>query len=288
MQITIVGCGYVGSALASHWRGLHRLKLTTTRPERIEELAALGGEVRVLEGRDETALHAALEGAEAAVLTLAPTGDRQVGVDAYARTYIDTCRSLAAVLPRLPGLRQVLYTGSCSVYGDAAGGWVDETTPTAPTDEHGQVLVEAERILLGCRRPGLAVGLFRLGALHGPGREIHRRFAPLAGRSRPGDGRHHTNWIHRDDAVAALDLALRQRLDAVVNLVDGHPITARALMEAVCRARGLPPVIWEGTAAAHPPVADRRVRNDRLRALGLRLRHPRVDVPSPCGAPLAA
>jgi pyrroline-5-carboxylate reductase len=52
MRITILGCGYVGTALARQWRATsdHQLRLTTTSPERRAELAELADAVHVLEG----------------------------------------------------------------------------------------------------------------------------------------------------------------------------------------------------------------------------------------------
>ncbi|MFY8147731.1 MAG: SDR family oxidoreductase [Prochlorococcaceae cyanobacterium] len=282
MRITILGCGYVGSALARHWRGDPDLnvRVTTTRSERLQELAPLADEVLVAQGHDREALRTALEGSTAAVLCLAPGGTRLVGPELYEATYLDTFRNLAALLPELPALEQLIYTGSGSVYGDAAGGWVEEGTPPAPRDRHGEILLESERLLLGLRSPQRRVCVFRLGALYGPGRELVSRLARLAGNTLPGDGRQHGSWIHRDDVVAALDLALRQRLDGLYNLVDDEPLTSRALFERVCEAGGLEPVQWDPARTPDPPPADRRVSNRRLRQLGLRLQHPHLALPA--------
>ncbi len=142
MRITILGCGDVGLALARHWSldPALQLVLTTTRDERRPELEPLAEQVAVLRADDAEALLGALAGSAVAVLCLAPCGDRQVDAEAYAATYRDSMRALRQVLPQLPGLRQIVYTGSSAVYGDAAGGWVDEETPVQPRDDHGRVL----------------------------------------------------------------------------------------------------------------------------------------------------
>jgi nucleoside-diphosphate-sugar epimerase len=298
MRITIIGCGWLGMALAEHWRARHQLLLTTTRPQRLTELERLGGEARVVVGGDAQAMAGALEGAEAVVLTLSPVGDRQVDADAYAATYLDTCRTLVSLLDRLPRLRQIIYTSSCGVYGDAGGGWVDESTPVGPRDAHGDVLVEAESLLLqaegrGADCPPLGVAVLRLGALHGPGREVADRLARLAGSRRPGDGSTYSNWIHREDAVAAIDRVLEMGCGGILNVVDGHPVTVRELIDTVCAARGLEPVTWTGpaggpvdpSAASGEAPANRRIRCDRLLGLGVELRHPhllrQLELPSP-------
>ena len=123
MRITIVGCGYVGSALASHWhqQARHWLRVTTTREERLGELAPLADAVQLLDAADPDQLHQALENTEAAVFCLAPGGSRQVDADGYEATYLRTMEAVAAVVPQLPELQQLVYTSSCSVYGAAPG-----------------------------------------------------------------------------------------------------------------------------------------------------------------------
>ncbi|MEO1002111.1 MAG: NAD-dependent epimerase/dehydratase family protein [Cyanobacteria bacterium J06638_7] len=282
MRITILGCGYVGSALARHWqrRGDHHLRVTTTTPARRQELAALAEAVQVLEGSDAEGLAAALAGRQVAVFSLAPTGKRQVGADGYASTYLRTFEALEQVLPRLPELRQLIYTGSCSVYGDAEGGWVDETTPPRPHDRHGEILLASEQRLLACAGAGRRVTILRLGAIYGPGREIGPRLRPLAGSTRAGDGSSYGNWIHRDDVVGALDWALVEGVEGIVNLVDDEPLRMRDLFARVLAAEGLAPVCWDPAVrpagAAAPP--NRRIANRRLHELGYRLRHPALKL----------
>ncbi|EDY39118.1 NAD-dependent epimerase/dehydratase [Cyanobium sp. PCC 7001] len=286
MRITIIGCGWLGQALARHWYGRHDLVLTTTRPERLPELEALGGRAQLLCGDDQPAMARALAAADAVVLTLAPRGDRQVDAEAYAATYLHTGRSLHALLPALPQLRQIVYTSSCGVYGDAAGGWIDEATPPEPRDAHAAVLLQAEQLLQAAAGQ-LAVAVLRLGALHGPGRELGPRLARLAGSQRSGDGGTWSNWIHRDDAVAAIDRVVDRGFSGVLNVVDGQPVTLRQLVDGVCAARGLEPVTWEaddpasaGSTSSSPAAGtglpNRRIRNQRLLDLGVTPASPGV------------
>jgi nucleoside-diphosphate-sugar epimerase len=188
--------------------------------------------------------------------------------------YLQTFQALESVLPRLPQLRQLIYTGSCSVYGDAGGDWVEETTPLAPRDRHGEILQRCEELLLGCRRPDRRVAILRLGAIYGPGRELAERFHRLAGTTRPGDGGTYTSWIHRDDVVGAIAFAVEQGLDGIVNLVDDQPITMRDLVAQVFAAAGLDPLHWDAETAPEPPIPNRRIANRRLHELGYRLQHP--------------
>lgn len=281
MRITIVGSGFIGRALARHWRqdpALH-VTLTTTSAERLAALEPLADRVVLCRADRASELAAALEGAEAAVFCQAPTGSSQVDAEAYRAVYRDAFAALQQLLPRLPGLERIVYTGSSSVIGDAGGGWVDEDTPAEAADEHGRILLESEQLLEACRDPRRRVCVLRLGAIHGPGRQPADRFRRLAGTSRPGDGSYHSHWIHRDDVVGAIDMAVRQGWDGRVNLVDDRPWPVAELLAEVCAARGLEPVRWEPSEPPPSPPADRRISNRRLRQLGYQLRHPQLRFP---------
>ncbi len=63
------------------------------------------------------------------------------------------------------------YLSTTGVYGDRAGGWVDETCELAPSTARGGRRLAAETGWLGLHRThGLPVHLFRLAGIYGPGR----------------------------------------------------------------------------------------------------------------------
>ena len=159
MELTIVGCGYVGLALAERLQARRpqlRLTLTTTSSERLEQLSPLADRVQICDATDPTQLLDALRQSSSAVFCLGPKGDRQVDANGYRHTFVDSFRCLTSLLPQLPELRQINYTGSCSVYGDAEGDWVDEQTPPEPSRGHGDVLLEGEQLLNGISAVGCA------------------------------------------------------------------------------------------------------------------------------------
>ena len=276
MDLTIVGCGYVGLALAERLqprRPQLKLTLTTTSSERLEQLNPLADRVQICDATDPTQLLDALRQSNSAVFCLGPKGDRQVDANGYRHTFVDSFRCLTSLLPQLPKLRQIVYTGSCSVYGDAAGDWVDEQTTPAPGRGHGDVLLESEQLLSGiCDR---RVCILRLGALYGPGRDLDRRLRGLAGLERPGSGATYSNWLHVADAAGALEAALDGAWSGVVNVVNDAPIRLRDLVGRSLQRQGLAPVHWSG--GEEPGSANRRIRNTRLKQLGYQLQHPSVD-----------
>ena len=276
MDLTIVGCGYVGLALAERLqlkRPQLRLTLTTTSSERLEHLSSLADRVRVCDATNPAQLLDALQQSSSAVFCLGPKGDRQVDANGYRHTFVDSFRCLKSLLPQLPNLRQILYTSSCSVYGDAQGDWVDEQTPPDPGRGHGDVLLESEQLLnsIGDRR----VCILRLGALYGPGRDLDRRLRGLAGLERPGSGGSYSNWLHVADAAGALEAAVDGEWGGVVNVVNDEPILLRDLVERSLQRQRLAPVHWLGQD--DPSSAGRRIRNTRLKQLGYQLQHPSVD-----------
>ncbi len=65
-------------------------------------------------------------------------------------------------------LEWVAYLSTTGVYGDHAGGWVDEDTPLTPNTERGHRRKRAESEWLAVN--GLPLHIFRLAGIYGPGR----------------------------------------------------------------------------------------------------------------------
>ena len=279
MGLTIVGCGYLGEVVARQLqprRPTLQLTLTTTVIERHAELTALADQLLLCEATDPAQLLAALQQTHTALFCFAPRGKRQVNADGYRQTFVDSFRCLRSLLTELPHLRQIIYTGSCSVYGDADGDWVDESTTLAAGNEHGAVLLESEGLLSDMEDGKRRVCILRLAALYGPGRELDDRLKGLAGKERTGDGRSFSNWIHVHDAAGAVIAAMDGAWSGIVNVVNDEPIRVRDLVERSLKRQQLDPVRWSGGLA---PVSGngRRIRNDRLKTLGYRLQRPMLD-----------
>ena len=287
MRLSLVGCGYVGQAIAQQLQGRAGLELTvtTTSEERRGELNAMADQVLVISADDPDGLLAALKGRDAAIFCLGPKGNRQVDAAGYRRTFNDSFRCLEQLLPKLPVLQQIIYTGSCSIYGDTSGGWVDESTTAQPRDEHGAVLLEAERQLLAIGSPQRRVCILRLGALYGPQREFEQRFARLAGSTQPGRGERFTNWVHRDDAAAAAIAALDGHWHGIVNVVDDVPVPLAELLNASLAQAGLAPITWQQASEPGNPGLNRRISNRLLKSKSFELNHPRIALLSGDGAP---
>lgn len=72
---------------------------------------------------------------------------------------------------RAAHIKWLAYLSTTGVYGDRCGGWVDETSPLTPSTSRGSARLAAETGWLELwHNTGLAVHLFRLAGIYGPGR----------------------------------------------------------------------------------------------------------------------
>jgi nucleoside-diphosphate-sugar epimerase len=184
-----------------------------------------------------------------------------------------------------PGLRWAGYLSTTGVYGDQGGGWVDEATPVAPGQprSHRRRAAGHAWAALGDR---LAVDLFRVAGIYGPGRSVLDELRAGRGRRiiKPG---HPFCRIHRDDLAAAVLAAIRQASPPgvrVFNLADDEPAEAAAVVEEAARLLGIappPPVPFAEAQAGMSAMAQsfwqesRRVAAAGTQAaLGIAWRYP--------------
>jgi nucleoside-diphosphate-sugar epimerase len=269
MNVTILGCGYVGTAVARYWnqQGL-TVTATTTHATRLSELESIAPKVALVRGNDATTLRQVLSAQQVILLSVgAPNAN------AYEETYLQTAKTLVKVLEQVPEVQQVIYTGSYAVYGDRQGDWVTEDTPVAPANRNGEIMAETEQILLRATRADRAICVFRLGGIYGPGRELLKIFGRAAGTTRPGDGSDASNWVHLDDIVGAIEFARVRQLSGIYNLVQDIPTTTGTLLQQLFAAHHLPPVTWDATQSTPRPY-NAKVSNQKLRTAGYSLVHP--------------
>jgi nucleoside-diphosphate-sugar epimerase len=247
MRVLIIGCGYIGLALA---RELLRLGSQVTGLRRTPGPPA-GSEAGGIEGlewwaadvtRPET-LPAITRPFDGVVQCAASGGG---GVEDYRRTYLEGTRNALAWLAASPP-RKFIYTSSTGVYGQSDGSAVDETSPTEPASPTADILIATEQLLVAAARErGFPAVILRLAGIYGPGRGYWlRQF--LAGEARlEGDGQRWLNMIHQEDVVGAVLAALdRGAPGRIYNVTDDEPVTQRTVLEWLARRlnRPLPPTV---------------------------------------------
>ncbi|MGB7444298.1 MAG: SDR family oxidoreductase [Coleofasciculaceae cyanobacterium] len=274
MNLAIIGCGYAGSAVASYWhQNLNQLvTVTTTRQERVAEIKDTADRVVVMTGNNAESVQSIVDNHDTILVSVAPISNRQVEAEIYAETYFPTANNLVNSLSTSLTEKHLIYLSSCSVYGNKKGDWVEENTPVSPTDKHGQVMVQAEEILLPANRENVSVCILRLGGIYGPERELARRIGRIAGKTLPGTGENFINWVHLDDLVSAVDLVREKRCQGIYNLVDDSKLTLRELCDFVCTHHDLPKVEWD---TSQPDLRENnvRVKNEKIKAAGYQLIH---------------
>ncbi|MFB8787359.1 MAG: SDR family oxidoreductase [Potamolinea sp.] len=275
MNITIIGCGYVGTALAEYWhqKQSHLITATTTTNERVEELEKVADKVVVMKGDDATAMQSVVQNQDVVLVSVAPISDRQVSAEGYAETYLPTAKNLIAALSNAPTAKQIIYLSSCSVYGNRNGEWVDETVTIEPPDKLGQVLAQTEQILLSAKSEDVKVSILRMGGIYGPERELGKRFIRIAGKTLPGTGESFMNWIHLDDIVCAVDFVLVNQCGGIYNLVNDVTMRIRDLCDQICDRENLPKVLWNPSEPSQRDF-NTRVSNQKLKAAGYKFIHP--------------
>lgn len=273
MNVTILGCGYVGTAVAQRWKqqGL-TITATTTRATRLTELESIAQQAICLRGNDANTLQQVLNNQQVVLLSVGASS-----ADAYEETYLQTAKTLVSVLEQYSTVQQIIYTGSYAVYGDRQGDWVTEDTPVSPANRNGEILAETEQILLSAARADRAVCIFRLGGIYGPGRELIKIFGRAAGTTRPGDGSDASNWVHLEDIVGAIEFARVHQLSGIYNLVQDVPTTTGELLQQLFTAHNLPPVTWDTSQSSTRPY-NARVSNQKLRDRGYRFEYPTIEV----------
>jgi nucleoside-diphosphate-sugar epimerase len=270
MHVLVAGCGWLGTEIAR--RLLERGdRVTGVRRDRARaaSLASIG--VTPL------AVDLAAAGAE----RLLPEVDaivacQSAGSDAeadYRRAYLAANRALLAAAERA-GARTFVYTGSTGVFGQEDGSDVDEASTPRPAGPNGEVLLEAERLVVAAAARGIRSSVVRLSGLYGPGRagivERVRSGALALGAGRGDDA--WMNFCHLEDAAAFVLAALdRARPGAIHHGSDAHPARRREVVEWIAARLGIPPP--RGEKGRRGP--DRRVLSGATReALGVALAYP--------------
>jgi nucleoside-diphosphate-sugar epimerase len=261
------GLGYAALALARRLtaRGW-RVSGTTRDADKAQALTAEGIETLVFE-RGRPIDPRRFAAASHILSAVPPDEDGDPVLDVHGA-------DLARLAPEWVG-----YLSTTGVYGDRAGGWVDETAALAPVGARGRRRVAAEA---GWCALGLEPHIFRLAGIYGPGRSALDTVR--AGRAqridKPGQV---FSRIHVDDLAAVLEASIaRPNPGAIYNVCDDEPAPPPDVIAYACRLLGVPapPLIRFDDAALSAMARSfygesKRVSNRRIKAeLGVALRYP--------------
>jgi nucleoside-diphosphate-sugar epimerase len=268
-RVLIAGCGFVGTQAAAVFRGAGwNVTAITRSTESAAQLAASRGVAAL--GCDISDLgqfqeHAARLENPDCLIHCASSG--RGGPESYRSVYLEGARNLLRLFPHA----RFLFTGSTSVYAQTDGSVVTEESAAEPERETGQILREAEQIVLAAG--GIVV---RLAGIYGPGRsQILRKFLDGSATIEAG-GERHLNQVHRDDAASALFfLAGNGNGGEIYNAVDDCPVRQRDCYEWLATRfhRPMPPSA-PADFGRKRGWTDKRVSNAKLKALGWKCIYP--------------
>ncbi len=229
----VFGLGYTGKRLAEHLRALGW------------EVSGTGGGSPLCFG-DTAAVSNAVAKATHIVCTIPPGSGL---LDRYGALLHD---------------KWLGYLSSTGVYGDAGGGWVDESAPLNGR-RGGRIDEDAAWLALGAR-------VFRLPGIYGPGRSALERVASGAAHRVDVPGQVFSR-VHVDDIVAGV-IAGFDAPPGAYNLSDDFPCDQNAVMEAAARLLGVAPPPFVALDTLSPQgrafyAENRRVANGKAkRVLG--------------------
>jgi nucleoside-diphosphate-sugar epimerase len=244
---------------------------TCRSAEKAEALRRAGYSIELLD-RDRELPSAAMANVTHVLASVPPDGSGDPVLDRHGED-----------IATLPGLVWLGYLSTTGVYGDRAGGWVDEGSELRPSGERGRRRVMAETGWLDLwRNRGAPVHVFRLAAIYGPGRSPFDALRAGTARriDKPGQV---FSRIHVEDLARVLCASMSQpRPGAVYNVCDDDPAPQQAVVDHAAALLGAPaPPLVPLAEAQLSAMAlsfyddNKRVANALIkRELGVTLRYP--------------
>ncbi len=251
----MVGCGFIGSRLASALvaEGIPTTVLTRTAPPSDIALALALAGARLLTGNatDRFLLQGALEGVDHVVYA---AGSLFPGASALLTRASSS--ELSPLLSLLDSLRRnsrptlTFISSGGAVYGMPERLPVDEAHPTNPISSYGIIKLAGERhVLAYSRHYGFGVRVLRVSNVYGPGQRPDRGQGVVAsflngvltGVDCPlyGDGSVVRDFIHIDDLMAAIvDLLRTPQVPLLLNIGSGVGVSLKSLAAVVEEVTG--------------------------------------------------
>ncbi len=251
-RIAVLGAGYVGEALVARLvEGGHEVVATTTTPDKLARLEALGAEATLYStgATDDGTFDVD------AVIHLAPP-PREGSVADEARRLRAHCSSR---------VRTYLYGSTTGAFGEHGDAWIDEATPPGPLGARGQRRLDTERALADA---GLPLRVVRIAGIYGPGRTLLRSM------ERPSfvlfEGGPPTSRIHVDDLVSLLIGMLAPSAPPLAIACDDEPATTLEVARYTCALvnRAVPEVLdlEAATAVMSEAALEMRMGGRRCRS----------------------
>ncbi|MBR0963539.1 SDR family oxidoreductase [Bradyrhizobium diazoefficiens] len=265
MRLFILGLGYSARHFVRKFGGTFSHVAGTVRdPARRDDLSGLELHTFAGEPTRETIRH--VGNADVLLVSIPPGSAGDPAIAAFGE-------ALAT------GRRKVVYLSTIGVYGDHAGGWVDESTPPQATLDRTRLRLMTEQAWCDTRHGDAAI--LRLAGIYGPGRNALATLRSGSARRiiKPGQV---FNRIHVDDIANAIMAAIRHQGGGTWNVCDDEPTPPQDVITYAAGLMGIAPPPEEAFETAEMSAMARsfysgsaRVSNARLKnELGVTLDYP--------------
>lgn len=204
-------------------------------------------------------------------------------VDDPARTHQVNVEATAGLLElaRRRGVGRFVLASTNAVTGDVGSDVIDEDVPPRPLTPYGSTKAAGEMLLSGYSAAyGIAGTALRFGNVYGPGMAHKDSFVPRLMRAAAegrgvqiyGDGEQLRDYVHVDDVVQAILLALRTGHTGPLVVGSGRSESVNDLVEAARAVTGAPlPVEHVPAKPGEMPAVVLDI--SRARELGYEPRH---------------
>jgi nucleoside-diphosphate-sugar epimerase len=251
MKVAITGAsGFIGARLAqlARSRGHEVVALGRVNNDieaaRVRALEAAGVHMTDVDINDGPGLQQALAGVDLVFHLAAAQHEANVGEDYFRRINVDGTRTLleAAVAA---GVSRFIHGSTIGVYGSAASGELDESSPTRPDNMYGVTKLEGERVALSFN-DRIPVTAIRISETYGPGDNRLLKLFKAVKKGRffmIGSGLNVRQLIFVDDLVDGMFRAAERGESAgeVYVLAGAEILTTRQTAETIADALGVRP-----------------------------------------------
>lgn len=263
-KILIVGCGDLGSAIATRLQQNHEvigLRLSSLQlPLGIQTIQADVTKSKTL---------TALENLNPNFIIYCVAASAQTDEN-YQAIYVDGLKNVLTTQLANQQLQHVFFVSSTRIYGKNTEDTLDENILAVPADFGGERLLEAEMLLKGlpCKTTTM-----RLSGIYGEGRLYLVNMANDLTRW-PKENRW-SNRIHRDDAAGFIAFLVQQasrnhEVSDCYIVTDDMPTQQYEVLAWLAKQQGI------DTSNIKAPIAQggKRLSNLRLRTTGFQLQYP--------------
>lgn len=266
MNILIVGCGYVGSKLASYLiADGHNVTALRRQvdglPDGVNAVAA-----DIFKPETLTALTQEFD------YVFYTIGAKEHSDKAYYAAYVKGLGNVIKCLQKTSkNLKRFFYISSSSVYAQTHGEWLNEESETYPEEFAGKRLLEGEDLILDS---GLPATVVRFAGIYGPTRTRLIRAVKSGSLEVTIDDKAFTNRIHRDDCAGLLrHLMSVSPLKTMYIGVDDEPCKKVAVYRWIANELGVKLRYEEGFESSEPKNKNKRLKNNRVTATGFKFKY---------------